>query len=57
MEHGEVYHFDFRTGEARLLTAEEHRAMVVEQMRRTKIKDGIMYVDCEPPEDEPTATR
>jgi hypothetical protein len=24
-------------------------AMVAEQMKRTKVKDGIIYFDCEPP--------
>lgn len=41
--------FDFVRGEARELTEEEHRALVTEQMRRTKVKDGIVYIDCEPP--------
>jgi hypothetical protein len=40
---------DFVHGEVRELTESEHRAMVVEWMKRTKIKDGVVYVDCEPP--------
>jgi hypothetical protein len=45
-----IYLLDFVRGEVRELTEAEHRAMVVEQMKRTKIKDGVVYIDCEPPE-------
>jgi hypothetical protein len=41
---------DFVHGEVRELTEWEHQAMVTEQMKRTKVKDGIVYLDCEPPE-------
>jgi hypothetical protein len=40
---------DFVRGEVRELTEWEHQAMVAEQMKRTKVKDGIIYFDCEPP--------
>jgi hypothetical protein len=38
---------DFVHGEVRELTEWEHQAMVSEQMKRTKVKNGIVYVDCE----------
>jgi hypothetical protein len=40
---------DFVHGEVREVTESEHREMVVEQMRRTTVKGGVVYVDCEPP--------
>lgn len=41
--------FDFVKGEVRMLTPEEHRRLVVEWMKRTIVKDGVLYIDCEPP--------
>jgi hypothetical protein len=50
MSQSQIVLFDFVRGETRELTEAEHQAMVVEQMKRTKIKDGVVYIDCEPPE-------
>ena len=52
MAQSEIWHLDFRTGEAKQITVEEHRQMVAEWAKRTKVKNGIVYIDCDPPEDE-----
>lgn len=36
--------FDFVKGEARVITQEEHDHLVVEYMKRTMFKDGIMFI-------------
>lgn len=43
---------DFRTGEVRQITPEENARMAMEAQKRYKVKNGIVYIDCEPPEDE-----
>jgi hypothetical protein len=48
---GHIWHLNFVTGEARQITEAEHRQMVVEMQKRTKVKDGVLYIDCEPPPD------
>lgn len=50
---GSVWYLDFTKGEAREITAEEHRRMVAEYMKRTTFKDGVVYIDCKPPEARP----
>lgn len=46
---GEMWLVDFRHGEVRLMSIEEERARREEVARRQKLKDGVVYVDCEPP--------
>ena len=43
--------FDFVNGEVRELSDEEWLQQAAEQMRRYKAKNGIVYIDCDPPED------
>lgn len=50
-----IWLLDFRTGESREMTLEEHRQRAAEWMARTKVKDGVVYVDCDPPADPPAA--
>lgn len=47
-----ILYLNFKTGEVRELTEEEHRKMVYEQLKRTKVKNGIVYIDCDPPSDD-----
>lgn len=49
MSQNVILSLNFRTGEVRELSEAEHREMVAEQMKRTKVKDGVVYIDCEPP--------
>lgn len=44
-----IWFLDFRTGEAREITVEEHARMAMEWQERCTFKDGVCYVDCEPP--------
>ena len=42
---------DFVKGEMMWMTPEENAARAVEWAKRTTVKNGIVYVDCDPPED------
>jgi hypothetical protein len=46
-----VWHLNFRTGEAREITAAENARMAMELAKRCTFKDGVCYVDCQPPLD------
>lgn len=43
--------FDFRRGEVRYVSREEHARMNAEWMARIKVKNGMVYIDCDPTED------
>jgi hypothetical protein len=51
IEH-EHYMLDFRTGEVRKISREENARLAMEQQKRQKVKDGVVYIDCEPPGDD-----
>lgn len=51
-ESGTVWFLDFAKGEARQITREEHALMVMEYAKRCTYKNGVCYVDREPPPDE-----
>ena len=46
------WYLNFATGESRPITREENAQMAMEYAKRTKVKNGIVYIDCDPPEDE-----
>jgi hypothetical protein len=46
------WHLNFATGEAKEISDEESARMAMEFNKRCKIKDGVVYVDCDPPEDD-----
>jgi hypothetical protein len=46
---GSMWLLDFRTGEARKITRAEAAAMRAEMEARTTVRDGVLYIDCEPP--------
>lgn len=50
-----MWHLNFRTGVAEEISDEEGRRRMIEAMKRQKIKDGVLYIDCDPPEDEDDA--
>lgn len=41
---------DFVKGEVMWMTAEENAVRAMEWAKRTTIKDGIVYIDCDPPD-------
>lgn len=45
-----IWFLDFVKGEVREITAEEAALMAMEFAKRCKFKDGVCYIDCEPPE-------
>jgi hypothetical protein len=50
-ENSMVWFLDFRAGEARQITREEGARRAMEMQARTTVKDGILYIDCEPTDD------
>jgi hypothetical protein len=49
-EQATVWLLDFCNGEARKITVEENARMAMEWQKRCTYKDGVCYVDCEPPD-------